>query len=1012
MKLARWPLRWPGRLLVPLFLLVFALAAIGIRFNQQMRTLDHEVTAQEMRRLLERMNLEQARLNARIDMGNPVMVRRLVGGLALHQGLNRAYLVGSDGQVEASLSRLDLGRPLAAVLADSGDPPAMLQALGLDLPLPAIEMARIGELPWLGARVPVQGGRRLLVLMDLSYPMAQRRAVAEAEVVREGVVVLAAAGLLAGLLHLLWFRRAQHLVRSLADMGSGKLTTRAHLSGGDELAQIGAAADRMASQLQTGQERVKRMADIINRSPLVVMEWRNAPGWPVSYVSESVAQWGYSPSDFLDSALHYSDLIHPDDASRVHAEVAAYLEQGPDAYQQDYRIRCADGRWVWVEDRTTLLRGADGEVLSISGILLDTTAQKAAEQAQREQAELLRMFYELPFLGMAISSPTDKRWLQVNDRLCNMLGYSREELLGMTWVEMTPPGDLERNLELFQKLEAGQHSGYQMAKRFVRKDGALVHAEIEVRAVRHADGRLKQLFATVQDVTERKAVEAELALERSRLAEAQAVARIGSWSLSLPGGEVSWSDQNYAVLGLDPAEVEPSVEAYLSAVHPDDRPRVQAHVGRDISRQKEAVFTMEHRVVTSQGVRFVEERSSVERDAQGNVIRLFGTTMDVTERREAELVLQDYKEMLEQAEALAQLGSWTGDVDSQHLTISDQLFRNVGLDPSQGMPTDEAYLARIHPEDRAMVLTDMQRIRAGLEVGELLIRTDPAWGPMRWLRRTVKRIPRESDTRGPRYIGTLLDITDAVEAEERLERLNAELEKRVIERTEALSMANQELEAFSYTVSHDLKAPLRGIDGYSQLLVEEYGDRLDEEGREFVGRIRQGVQQMGDLISDLLEYSRMERRDMTAAPVAVLPLVQQVLDGYESDVLSQGVQVRLDMAPFTLPLDREGMAVVLRNLIGNALKFSRGRHPPVVEIGTRSEGQRRVLWVRDNGTGFEPKYHDRMFKIFQRLHRSEDFPGTGVGLALVAKAVQRMGGRVWAESTPGEGATFFLEFPE
>lgn len=151
---------------------------------------------------------------------------------------------------------------------------------------------------------------------------------------------------------------------------------------------------------------------------------------------------------------------------------------------------------------------------------------------------------------------------------------------------------------------------------------------------------------------------------------------------------------------------------------------------------------------------------------------------------------------------------------------------------------------------------------------------------------------------------------------------------------------------------------------------------------------------------------------MTAAPVAVLPLVQQVLDGYESDVLSQGVQVRLDMAPFTLPLDREGMAVVLRNLIGNALKFSRGRHPPVVEIGTRSEGQRRVLWVRDNGTGFEPKYHDRMFKIFQRLHRSEDFPGTGVGLALVAKAVQRMGGRVWAESTPGQGATFFLEFPE
>ena len=1012
MSAVRWPLRLPGRWLVPLFLLVFALIAMGMRYSQQMRTLDQEVSTQEVRRLRERLNLEQAQLDVRTGLGNSTLTRRLVGGLALHQGLNRAYLVAPDGQVEASLSRLDLGRPLGQVLADSGEAPAVQKALGSDQQPSTIEIARIGELPWLSARVPVQGDRRLLVLTDLSYPLAQRRAGVQAELLREGVVLFVALGLLAALLHLLWFRRAQHLVRSLADMGAGEFSTRTGLRGGDELALIGEAADRMASQLQAGQERVKRMADIINRSPLVVIEWRNAPGWPVSYVSESVAQWGYAPVDLLDGNLDYSDLFHPDDAHRVNGEVASYFANGPDEYRQEYRIRCADGRWAWVEDRTSLSRGADGEVLSISGILLDTTAQKEAEQAQREQAELLRMFYELPFLGMAVSSPTDKRWLQVNDRLCDMLGYSREELLRMTWAEMTPPGDLERNVALFEQLQVGEHSGYQLAKRFVRKDGAMVHTEIEVRAVRHADGRLKQLFATIQDVTERKEVQAALVLERSRLAEAQAVAHIGSWSIWLPSGEVSWSDQNYAVLGLDPKQVEPSVEAYLGVVHPDDQARVRAHVGRDLERQQEGVITMGHRVVTLQGVRYVEERASVEKDAQGSVVRLFGTTMDVTERREAEFVMQDYKEMLEQAEALAQLGSWTGDVDSQHLTVSDQLFRNVGLDPSQGLPTDEEYLARIHPDDRALVLADMHCIRTGQEVGELLIRTDPARGPMRWLRRTVKRFPRESESRGPRYIGTLLDITDSVEAEERLERLNSELEQRVTQRTEELSLANQELEAFSYTVSHDLKAPLRGIDGYSQLLVEEYGDRLDEEGLQFVGRIRQGVEQMGALISDLLEYSRMERREMAAEPVAMLPLVHHILDGYESDVMRQGAQVRLDMAPFTLPLDREGMSVVLRNLIGNALKFSRDSLPPVVEIGARCEGRRWVLWVRDNGTGFDSKYHDRMFKIFQRLHRSEEFPGTGVGLALVAKAVQRMGGRVWAESTLGEGATFFLEFPE
>ena len=151
---------------------------------------------------------------------------------------------------------------------------------------------------------------------------------------------------------------------------------------------------------------------------------------------------------------------------------------------------------------------------------------------------------------------------------------------------------------------------------------------------------------------------------------------------------------------------------------------------------------------------------------------------------------------------------------------------------------------------------------------------------------------------------------------------------------------------------------------------------------------------------------------MAPEPLDVKTLVDLVLDGYHADIERQGAQIRQEMASFTLPLDREGMQVVLRNLIGNALKFSRDSHPPVVQIGARLEAGHRVIWVRDNGVGFDMKYHDRMFGIFQRLHRAEEFPGTGVGLALVAKAVQRMGGRVWAESSPGAGATFYLEFPE
>jgi PAS domain S-box-containing protein len=1257
--LRRGLLGLPGHRLVPLIIFVMALLAIGLRYEWQMRHLAADVEQHEKARLLDRLSIEQSRLDVRLGNNERLILRRLVGSLGLHEGLDQAYLVDPGNQVLASLSRSDLGRRLHEVLPSTASPGRLSELLGAPSRA-TIQVDADRATGWLSAAVPLIDGHRLGVRVDIGIPLALRRQVVQQELAWEAVLALGAAGLLALLLHLLWFRRAQRLAGALGAMGAGDLSVRAGLDGQDELALIGRAADRMAQQLQDDRAKALHLSDLVNRSPLVVIEWRNAPGQPVHYVNDNIRQWGYDPESLVDGGVRFASLLHPDDAERVGEAVGRFLKHGPDEYHLEYRIIQADGSPAWVHDHTRQERDGQGRVVRISGILLDISIQKEAQQSQREQAELLRMFYELPFLGMAISSPADKRWLQVNDRLCDMLGYTRDELLLMSWAEMTPPGDLERNVALFDELLAGRRNGYRMAKRFVRKDGGIVHAEIDVRAVRDDGGKVKQLFATIQDVTERKVadealrrsesllleaqrigrmgswaydlrsgevfwseeairiqgldpatfrpsfeimrslihpddlervestfqraveegtvyethhrirlgdgrikhlhvrgetqyedglpmrsvgmvvdetalVEAQrerdrlvsvmestadivsmadpqgrtfyfnragyevlglppgppdpgtivrahpewaskrvleegfpavmstgrwlgetaiinaqgaevpmsqlimahrdadgqidyvwtilrdiaerkgaeeaLNLERTRLAEAQAVARIGSWSVQMPGGEVSWSAQQYAVLGLDPRQVTPSVDGYLRVVHPDDLARVRAHVGRVVEHQPEGLAKIEHRIVTAQGVRHVEERASVERGPDGRVVRLFGTTMDVTERVLASQALSDLKDMLEQAETVSLLGSWAGDAQTQRLNVSAQLFRNLGLEPAARPPTDQQYLDRIHPDDRPRVIRDMRCIRDGGPPEDFVFRTNPLHGPVRWMRRTARRIDREAEGLKPRYIGTLLDITESVLAEEKLRQINQELEQRVTERTAQLSQANQELEAFSYTVSHDLKAPLRGIDGYSQLLVDEYGSQLDEEGRQFVHRIRQGVQQMGELISDLLEYSRMERRDMAPEPVALRPLVDAVLDGYHADIERQGAQVQVEMDDFMLALDREGISVVLRNLIGNALKFSRDSLPSQIEIGARLAAGRRVLWVRDNGVGFDMKYHDRMFGIFQRLHRAEEFAGTGVGLALVAKAVQRMGGRVWAESTVGAGATFYLEFP-
>lgn len=267
------------------------------------------------------------------------------------------------------------------------------------------------------------------------------------------------------------------------------------------------------------------------------------------------------------------------------------------------------------------------------------------------------------------------------------------------------------------------------------------------------------------------------------------------------------------------------------------------------------------------------------------------------------------------------------------------------------------------------------------------------------------------------------DISDIKLAIDLLENALFDLEQKVNDRTtelnksniklqhlnQELAHVNKELETFTYSVSHDLKAPLRGIDGYSRLLLDDHSDQLNEEGKLFLNNLRESADNMSHLIDDLLAYSRLERRSLQSQSVLLSALFDRVYTEFKEAL--EKVNLEVNIAPIELKTDPLALTLILRNLLGNAIKFSRNTPHPEISITAIQSEQQILVTVQDNGIGFDMQFHDRIFDIFQRLQRAEDFPGTGIGLAISLKAAHRLGGSLRAESKPGKGATFYLEFP-
>lgn len=377
---------------------------------------------------------------------------------------------------------------------------------------------------------------------------------------------------------------------------------------------------------------------------------------------------------------------------------------------------------------------------------------------------------------------------------------------------------------------------------------------------------------------------------------------------------------------------------------------------------------------------------------------------DITERKKAEEALQLSEARLRLSQEAAKAGSWEWDLRTQANYWSDELWKLYDLEPHSVQPAYDSWRSTVRPEDLPGVeRTVSESVRQGLELNfEWRVRTRD--GSERWLMSRGQPM-RDAHGRVILYRGIVMDITERKRAEEEIRKLNEFLELRVWERTAQLEATVKELEAFAYSVSHDLRGPLRSISGFSQMLLQESGGKLDERERQDLERITSAAFKMSQLIDNMLSLSRLTRKEMKIEPVDLGRIAREIGAELQSANPERSVELVIT-EPAPAMGDEHLLRVALQNLLANAWKFTRNVPDARIEFGSRWTEGIRVFFVRDNGAGFDMRYKDKLFGAFQRLHTDSEFEGQGIGLATVKRIVQRHNGRVWAEGAVGRGATF------
>jgi len=527
---------------------------------------------------------------------------------------------------------------------------------------------------------------------------------------------------------------------------------------------------------------------------------------------------------------------------------------------------------------------------------------------------------------------------------------------------------------------------------------------------------------------------AEKALRESekKLREAARIAHVGYWESDYIAQTIVLSEEARKIFGLAPHHGLPELSEWhtqwVKLIHPEDQHRAAQAAAEALAGGPP--YNVNYRVVRPDGqVRSVHSYAEVTRDASGNPLRMFGTMIDITERLQAEekMLRSDQRLRLHREQSPLGFLEWDGNFHAIEWNAACERIFGYTREEAIGRHAKELILPVEVHELVDGIFHDLMNQTGGQHSINENVTKDGRIIICEWFNTTLI----DKDGRATGVASIINDITEQKRMEmelagyrkhleEQVKERTAELEKRqkqitslnrdLRNRAAALEAANKELDAFAYSVSHDLRAPLRHICGFTEMLQKRAGTTLDEKSRHYMDTIADSAQKMGLLIDDLLAFSRMGRQAMSLRQVDLGPLVRDVIRELEPEAAGRNIVWRLGDLP-ALKGDAAMLRIVLGNLISNAVKFTRLNDQARIEVGCQSREKEWIIFVRDNGAGYDPAYAGKLFGVFQRLHHKDEFEGTGVGLAMVQRVIIRHGGRTWAEGQVGRGATFYFSLP-